>query len=171
MAERASLRATVRQLAEGLLHVAELTAIAAAGCLLGAALFAWLVGRAYGPTAVLVCGFVGVGMMFAGTWQNMPMGPLARRRRRAADERHREQVRGHSGGADRLRSASTCLGPHAGPGALHRARPRAQSATAPRSTPPDPGRAPPPPPRRAPPPRGAPALLLRAGLVDPPGAR
>ena len=93
MAERASLRATVRQLAEGLLHVAELTAIAAAGCLLGAALFAWLVGRAYGPTAVLVCGFVGVGMMFAGTWQNMPMGPLARRRRRAADERHREEER------------------------------------------------------------------------------
>jgi hypothetical protein len=93
MAERASLRATVRQLAEGLLHVAELTAIAAAGCLLGAALFAWLIGRAYGPTAVLVCGFVGVGMMFAGTWQNMPMGPLARRRRRAADERHREEER------------------------------------------------------------------------------
>ncbi len=93
MVERASLRATVRQLAEGLLHVAELTAIAAAGCLLGAALFAWLVGRAYGPTAVLVCGFVGVGMMFAGTWQNMPMGPLARRRRRAADERHREEER------------------------------------------------------------------------------
>src|SRR6266498_815731 len=93
MVERASLRATVRQLAEGLLHVAELTAIAAAGCLRGAALFAWLVGRAYGPTAVLVCGFVGVGMMFAGTWQNMPMGPLARRRRRAADERHREEER------------------------------------------------------------------------------
>jgi hypothetical protein len=93
MAERASLRATVRQLAEGLLHVAELTAIAAAGCLLGAALLAWLTGRAYGPTAVLVCGFVGVGMMFAGTWQNMPMGPLARRRRRAADERHREEER------------------------------------------------------------------------------
>jgi len=93
MVERASLRATVRQLAEGLLHVAELTAIAAAGCLLGAALLAWLVGRAYGPTAVLVCGFVGVGMMFAGTWQNMPMGPLARRRRRAADERHREEER------------------------------------------------------------------------------
>jgi hypothetical protein len=93
MAERASLRATVRQLAEGLLHVAELTAIAAAGCLLGAALLAWLIGRAYGPTAVLVCGFVGVGMMFAGTWQNMPMGPLARRRRRAADERHREEER------------------------------------------------------------------------------
>jgi len=93
MAERASLRATVRQLAEGLLHVAELTAIAAAGCLLGAALLAWLIGRDYGPTAVLVCGFVGVGMMFAGTWQNMPMGPLARRRRRAADERHREEER------------------------------------------------------------------------------
>lgn len=93
MAERASLRATVRQLAEGLLHVAELTVIAAAGCLLGAALLAWLTGRDYGPTAVLVCGFVGVGMMFAGTWQDMPMGPLARRRRRAADERHREEER------------------------------------------------------------------------------
>jgi hypothetical protein len=93
MAERASLRTTVRQLADGLLHVAELTAIAAAGCLLGAVLLGWLIGRAYGPTAVLVCGFVGVGMMFAGTWQDMPMGPLARRRRRAADERHREEER------------------------------------------------------------------------------
>jgi hypothetical protein len=93
MAERTPLRGAVRQLAEGLLRVAELTAIAAAGCLLGAVLLAWLLGRDYGPTAVLVCGFVGVGMMFGGTWQNMPMGPLARRRRRAADERRREEER------------------------------------------------------------------------------
>jgi|SRR6266542_1792723 len=94
MAERSSLRATARQLAEGLLRVAELTVIAAAGCLLGAVLLAWLIGRDYGPSAMLVCGFVGVGMMFGGSWQNMPMGPLAsRRRRRAADERRREEAR------------------------------------------------------------------------------
>jgi hypothetical protein len=93
MAERTPLRGAVRQLGEGLLRVAELTAIAAAGCLLLAVLLAWLSGRDYGPTAVLVCGFVGVGMMFGGTWQNMPMGPLARRRRQAADERRREEER------------------------------------------------------------------------------
>jgi hypothetical protein len=81
----------VRQVGVALLHVVELTAIAAAACLLGAVLLAWLLGRHYGPTAVLVCGFVGVGMMFAGTWQNMPMGPMARRRKRAADERRREE--------------------------------------------------------------------------------
>jgi hypothetical protein len=92
MAERRpSLRLAARQLGQGLLHVAELTAIAAAGCLLAAALLAWLLGRAYGPTAVLVCSLVGVGMMLGGTWQNMPMGPLARRRRRAAEERRREE--------------------------------------------------------------------------------
>jgi hypothetical protein len=91
VAERGSLRVMARQLADGLLHVAELTGIAAAACLLGAVLLAWLLGRGYGPTAVLVCGFVGVGMMFAGTWQDMPMGPLARRRRRAVDERRREE--------------------------------------------------------------------------------
>jgi hypothetical protein len=94
MAERSSLRTTARQLAEGLLRVAELTVIAAAACLLGAVLLAWLLGRHYGPTAVLVCGFVGVGMMFGGSWQNMPMGPLTRgRRRRAAEERRREEER------------------------------------------------------------------------------
>lgn len=93
MAERAPLRAAVRQLAEGLLRVAELTAIAAAACLLAAVGLAWLLGRHYGPTAVLVCGLVGVGMVFGGSWQDMPMGPLARRRRRAADERRREEER------------------------------------------------------------------------------
>jgi hypothetical protein len=93
MPERTPLRGAVRQLGEGALRVAELTAIAAAACLLGAVLLAWLLGRAYGPTAVLVCGFVGVGMIFGGSWQNMPMGPLARRRRRAAEERRREEER------------------------------------------------------------------------------
>ncbi|HEY2958141.1 MAG TPA: hypothetical protein VGM21_08010 [Actinomycetota bacterium] len=93
MPERTPLRGAVRQLGEGLLRVAELTAIAAAACLLGAALLAWLLGRDYGPTAVLVCALVGVGMIFGGSWQNMPMGPLARRRRRAAEERHREEER------------------------------------------------------------------------------
>jgi hypothetical protein len=94
MAERSSLRTAARQLADGLLRVAELTVIAAAGCLLAAVLLAWLLGRRYGPTAVLVCGFVGVGMIFGGTWQNMPMGPLTRTRRRsAAVARRREEER------------------------------------------------------------------------------
>src|SRR6266545_2678190 len=98
MAERSSLRATARQLAEGLLRVAELTVIAAAGCLLGAVLLAWLIGRDYGPSAVLVCGFVGVGMMFGGSWQNMPMGPLASRRaRREAEERQPATVLSQGG--------------------------------------------------------------------------
>src|ERR687888_70435 len=80
MAERSSLRTTARQLGEGLLRVAELTVVAAAGCLLAAVL--------------LACGFVGVGMIFGGPWQNMPMGPLTRtRRRRAAVERRREEER------------------------------------------------------------------------------
>ncbi len=94
MAERSSLRTTARQFAEGVLRVVELTAIAAAGCLLAAVLLAWLLGRRFGSSAVLVCGFVGVGMIFGGTWQNMPMGPLTRgRRRRAALERRREEER------------------------------------------------------------------------------
>jgi hypothetical protein len=93
MAERQGGRSALRQLGEGLLHVAELTAISTAGCLIGAALLAWLIGRGFGPTAALVCGLVGAGMILGGTWQDMPMGPLARRRRRLTAERRREEER------------------------------------------------------------------------------
>jgi hypothetical protein len=93
MAERPRGRMAARQLGEGLLRAAELAVIAAAGCLVAAALLAWLIGRGFGPTAALVCSLVGVGMMLGGTWQGMPMGPLARRRRRVAAEHRREDER------------------------------------------------------------------------------
>jgi hypothetical protein len=93
VAERPRGRAAVRQFGEGVLRVAELTVIVTAGCLLGAAILAWLIGRGFGPTAALVCSLVGVGMMLGGAWQGMPMGPLARRRRRAAAEHRREEER------------------------------------------------------------------------------
>jgi hypothetical protein len=93
MAERPPGRSTVRQFGEGVLRVAELAGIASAGCLVGAALLAVLIGRGFGATAALVCGLVGAGMMLGGTWQDMPMGPLARRRRRLAEEHRREDER------------------------------------------------------------------------------
>jgi hypothetical protein len=93
VAERPRGRFSARQFGEGALRVAELTGIAAAACLVGAALLAALIGRGFGPAAALVCGLVGAGMMLGGTWQDMPMGPLARRRRRAVDEHRREDER------------------------------------------------------------------------------
>jgi hypothetical protein len=93
VAEQRRGRAALRQLGDGLLRVVELTVISAAGCFVGAALLAWLIGRGFGPTAALVCALVGAGMMLGGTWQDMPMGPLARRRRRLTAERRREEER------------------------------------------------------------------------------
>jgi uncharacterized membrane protein YebE (DUF533 family) len=93
MAERPRGRAAVRQFGEGLLRVAELAGISAAGCLVAAALLAAVSGRGFGAAAALICGLVGAGMMLGGVWQDMPMGPLARRRRRAVAEHRREDER------------------------------------------------------------------------------
>jgi len=91
MAERSRL--LVRQFGEGLLRVAEQTAIVATCCLLGAGLLSWVFDRGYGRSAALVCALVGAGMMFGGSWRNAPIGVLDRRRKRALAERRRQEAR------------------------------------------------------------------------------
>ena len=91
MAERTRL--LVRQLGVGLLRMAELAVVVAAGCLAVSVLLSWLLGRSYGRTAALVCALVGAAMMFGGSWRTASLGALDSRRQRRLSEQRRQDAR------------------------------------------------------------------------------